>query len=185
MLHDTEKTAQRLASWIEDLARFDLPDWDALPQMDLYMDQVVILLTRYLAPMSGGEGAITASTVNNYVRMKIMPPPVKKKYSRVHIAYLIIICTLKQSLSISCIQRLLPEDRGEASVQALYREFVGQFRAAVAFIRRLPEVELPLRLDGGSLAMTSAILSTLSKVLTEFLLQEEGDPYEEEEDYDE
>ncbi len=83
MLHDTERTAKRLADWLESLSRFDLPDWEALPQLDLYMDQVVILLTRYLEPLSPDEDerAITASTVNNYVRMKVMPPPVKKKYS--------------------------------------------------------------------------------------------------------
>ena len=33
-----------------------------------------------------------------------MPAPVKKKYSREHIAYLIIICSLKQALPISDIK---------------------------------------------------------------------------------
>ena len=103
--------AQRLAQWLRGLENFDLPDWDDLPQLDLYMDQVILLLTRYLAPLErgGDEKTITASIINNYVRMKVMPPPVKKRYSRVHLAYLVMICTLKQSLSISCIQRLLPE----------------------------------------------------------------------------
>ena len=99
---------QRLSEWLDKLERFDLPDWDSLPQLDLYMDQVILLLTQYLSPLEryGEEKAITASIINNYVRMKVMPPPVKKRYSRVHLAYLIIICTLKQSLSISCIQRM-------------------------------------------------------------------------------
>ena len=186
MLHDTERTAKRLADWMEGLSRFDLPDWEALPQLDLYMDQVVILLTRYLEPLSAEEDerAITASTVNNYVRMKVMPPPVKKKYSRVHIACLVIICTLKQSLSISCIRRLLPEDRSEESVRALYTEFVKQYRAALRFVRRLPEVDGSLTLGNGSFALTSAILSTLSKALTEYLLREEADD-DEYDEYDE
>lgn len=175
MFYDTERTARRLADWLEGLSRFDLPDWEALPQLDLYMDQVVILLTRYLEPLSAGEDerAITASTVNNYVRMKVMPPPVKKKYSRVHIACLVIICTLKQSLSISCIQRLLPEEWDEESVRSLYAQFVAQYRAALGFIRTLPEVDGCLSLGSGGFALTSAILSTLSKSLTEYLLREE------------
>ena len=113
MNNDTAASARRLAEWMEALERFSLPDWEALPQLDLYMDQVVLLLTRYLEPMYAGEDErfITASIINNYVRMKVMPPPVKKKYSRAHIAYLVIICALKQSLSISQIQQLLPEDR--------------------------------------------------------------------------
>lgn len=181
MCNEKETIIRRLAQWMEDLGQFDLPDWDNLPQLDLYMDQVILLLTRYLAPLDRGadERTITASIINNYVRMKVIPPPVKKKYSRVHIAYLVMICTLKQSLSISCIQRMLPEDHSEAAVRQLYTEFVRQYRSSIDFLRRIPlqggdAVLAGSRLlpeDGGSLVTTSAILSTLSKALTEFLLQ--------------
>ena len=176
MNNDTAASARRLAEWMEALERFSLPDWEALPQLDLYMDQVVLLLTRYLEPMYAGEDerSITASIINNYVRMKVMPPPVKKKYSRAHIAYLVIICALKQSLSISQIQQLLPEDREEGAVRALYTEFVGRFRDAAAFVCRSPRApERSALEDGGGLAMTAAILSVLSKSLTDFLLYEE------------
>lgn len=177
-----EDTAQRLTAWLDKLEKFDLPDWESLPQLDLYMDQVILLLTRYLSPldMSGEEKAITASIINNYVRMKVMPPPVKKRYSRVHLAYLIIICTLKQSLSISCIQRILPEDHSEESARTLYEDFVRQYRDAIQFLCNLPlrdgqlaiehRTSLPLT---GILSTATAILSTLYKSLTEFLLQEE------------
>lgn len=176
--------AQRLAEWLDKLEKFDLPDWESLPELDLYMDQVILLLTRYLAPldMYGEEKAITASIINNYVRMKVMPPPVKKRYSRVHLAYLVMICTLKQSLSISCIQRMLPEDYGEKSAQILYEDFVRQYRNAIRFLCRSPLREGQLAVEqwaslppdgASSLTTTSAILSTLYKSLTEFLLQEE------------
>ncbi len=189
-----EDAARRLSAWLEALEKFDLPDWDSLPQLDLYMDQVTLLLNRYLSPMEryGEDKGITASIVNNYVRMKVMPPPVKKRYSRVHLAYLVIICTLKQSLSISCIQRMLPEDRSEEAVQALYTDFVRQYRTAVQFLCSLPRngdqdgVRLPSAYHmppEGELVTTSAILSTLSKSLTEFLLQEE-DPEAEDDDED-
>ena len=184
MPEGNEIAAQRLAEWLRGLENFDLPDWDSLPQLDLYMDQVILLLTRYLAPLerSGDEKTITASIINNYVRMKVMPPPVKKRYSRMHLAYLVMICILKQSLSISCIQRLLPEDRSEEAVRALYADFVRQYRAASGFLCGLPLSGGHLRmgecaglsLEGdGSLVTTSAILSTLSKSLTEFLLRED------------
>lgn len=193
MRNDNEVIAQRLARWLDSLAQFDLPDWDSLPQLDLYMDQVILLLKRYLYPLDSGgdERSITASIINNYVRMKVIPPPVKKKYSRVHLAYLVIICTLKQSLSISCIQRLLPEEHSEEAARQLYTGFVGQYRRATAFLRSLPLANgLPvvgedrlLIADGGSLVTTSAILSTLAKALTEHLLGEDEDSsYEDEED---
>lgn len=184
MLNGKGDPGQRLSEWLDKLSQFDLPDWESLPQLDLYMDQVILLLTRYLAPLEryGEEKAITASIINNYVRMKVMPPPVKKRYSRVHLAYLVIICTLKQSLSISCIQRMLPQDHSEAAARTLYEDFVGQYRSSIRFLCSLPvqggRLEIgkgaSLPLEGeGSLVTTSAILSTLSKSLTEYLLQEE------------
>lgn len=186
-----QESVRRLAAWLENLEKFDLPDWDSLPQLDLYMDQVILLLGRYLSPMAGEEKYVTASIINNYVRMKVMPPPVKKRYSRMHLAYLIIICTLKQSLSISSIQRLLPAGHGEEDARTLYTDFVRQYRASVAFLRKLDVSGGKLALGGvgtlgvggeSSLVTTSAILSTLSKALTEFLLQVEDAPEEDEED---
>ena len=185
MSGEREDAAQRLSKWLDGLKNYDLPDWDSLPPLDLYMDQVILLLTRYLSPLEryGEEKAITASIINNYVRMKVMPPPVKKRYSRVHLAYLVIICTLKQSLSISCIQRMLPAGHSEEAGRAFYTDFVRKYRASTNFLCSLP-VGGDLRLSGGvrlplegegSLATTSAILSTLSKSMTEFLLEEEGD----------
>ena len=186
MLNGKGDPAQRLSEWLNKLEQFDLPDWESLPQLDLYMDQVILLLTRYLSPLDryGEEKAITASIINNYVRMKVMPPPVKKRYSRVHLAYLVIICTLKQSLSISCIQRMLPEDCSEETVRMLYEAFVRQYRSSIRFLCSLPVQgnRLTIAADGASLALegegslvtTSAILSTLSKALTEYLLQEDA-----------
>lgn len=171
---------ERFHDWIDSLAQFDLPDWEALPQLDLYMDQVILLLTRYLSLINRGaeEKPITASIINNYVRMRVMPPPVKKKYSRSHIAYLVIICTLKRSLSISSIQRLLPADRSEEAVYAFYTAFVRQYRVVVDALRRVPSGGGPLLADGGpftdtdgGVAVTSAIFAALTKSLTEFLLQ--------------
>ena len=85
MRNDNEVIAQRLAQWMDSLSQFDLPDWDSLPQLDLYMDQVILLLRRYLTPLDSGgdERSITASIINNYVRMKVIPPPLKKKYSQI------------------------------------------------------------------------------------------------------
>lgn len=186
-----QSPVQRLSAWLEDLEKFDLPDWDSLPQLDLYMDQVILLLNRYLSPMVKEEKYVTASIINNYVRMKVMPPPVKKRYARTHLAYLIIICTLKQSLSISCIQRMLPPEHSEEEARTLYTDFVRQYRASVAFLRgmdvnggQLTLGSLEQMSAGGesSLVTTSAILSTLSKALTEFLLQEEEPAEEDEED---
>lgn len=91
------------------IVKHKLPYWDEIPEIDLYMDQVIALMEKYLSFHKTDENTklITSSMINNYVKLGIMPPPVKKKYSRVHIAYLIIICTLKQALPISDIKELI------------------------------------------------------------------------------
>ena len=90
MAYDVKLIGTKLRRWENYLNSFRLPQWNELPDMDLYMDQVVILLQRYLNFLpedEHGNAAITASIINNYVRLKIMPPPIKKKYTRVHMAY--------------------------------------------------------------------------------------------------
>ena len=84
-----------------------LPRWEELPDLELYMDQVLALIKKYLAPYPGfDENGLTASMVNNYVKAGILPAPVKKRYSRRHLARLLPICLLKSSLPIAEIRRL-------------------------------------------------------------------------------
>ena len=76
-----------------------------------YMEQTVDLLRKYLdylPPELKNEEVVTSSAINNYVRRGIMPGPIKKKYYRPHIACLLMICTLKQSLNMSMIKIALP-----------------------------------------------------------------------------
>ena len=93
------------------LRGFRLPKWEDFPDLELYMDQMIVLINRYLAIGDGGEEkVVTASMINNYVKMRVMPPPVKKKYGKTHLAYLVVICSLKDALGISAIQKMFPPD---------------------------------------------------------------------------
>jgi hypothetical protein len=76
------------------------------------------------------RGIVTSSMINNYVKLKIMPPPVKKRYSKVHIAYLLMISSLKQTLSISHIQKVIPCPIAEEEVRKIYESFVQNIRIA-------------------------------------------------------
>ncbi len=109
------------------LEEHTLPLWDEIPALDLYMDQVVELVNRYIASISlfaNESSVITRPMINNYVKLKMMPAPVKKKYSRMHLAYIIVICALKQSLNISTVQKILPIDIPEDEVKIIYNSFV-------------------------------------------------------------
>jgi len=96
-----ENALRELQVFAQHLLDYRLPRWDELPDFDIYMDQVITLIERYLNILDDGqERIITNSMVNNYVKLKLIPKPNKKKYNKEHIAYLIAITLLKQILTI-------------------------------------------------------------------------------------
>ena len=136
MNYDKSLVAGKLRRWETYLNNYRLPPWEHIPDLGLYMEQVVALLRQtldYLPPELKDEEFITAAAINNYVRTKIMPEPVKKRYYRVHIAYLLVICTLKQGLSIALIQRLLPVGLSEQEVREFYERYAARHALSAAF----------------------------------------------------
>lgn len=134
-------TKERLSKIFSDgerlLKEYHLPSWEELPTIELYMDQVVILLTKHLSifsAISNDDKIITPTMINNYVKQKIIPAPVKKKYSKMHLAYLIIICILKQSLSISTISKMIPPDLNEQEIMLVYTSFVKNHTKAFGYV---------------------------------------------------
>ena len=185
MAYDVKLIGAKLRRWENYLKEFHLPQWDELPDMDLYMDQVVMLLQRYLNFLpedEHGNAAITASIINNYVRLKIMPPPVKKKYTRVHMAYLIMVCSLKQSVNIPYIQKMLPLGLPEAEVRRIYEAYVKTHHdVCLAFIQlvRSGADDVLHSNDAQSedverVVYSAAIVSGFSKLLTEKMVHLEG-----------
>jgi hypothetical protein len=110
-----------------------LPRWDELPDFDLYMDQVLAFVAKYLPGQD--DKPLTSSMVNNYVKVGVVPAPVKKKYSRVHIAYLIVICIMKSAISISSIRKVIQNELVTGTNEQFYNRFCSlyeQINAAVA-----------------------------------------------------
>lgn len=115
---------QTFEKWIQAIETYRLPDWDALPELNLYMDQVITLMENHLTIYQKSEDkVITPSMINNYVKLEVIPKPIKKRYSRIHLAYLIMVCSLKQVLPISVIQRMLPLSMTEQEVMDRYMAF--------------------------------------------------------------
>ncbi len=94
--------------WNKQQRNCRLPRWEELPDIELYMDQVITLMGKFTPVFAhDGENVLTSSMINNYVKLNIIPPPVKKKYSKVHISHLIIICAMKPVLPIQLIGALI------------------------------------------------------------------------------
>lgn len=134
-------------SIFERLEGTSLPAWSDIPDLDLYMDQVISLMKRYLGPLSASDDkGITSSMVNNYVKQGVMPAPKKKRYTKIHLVYLIMIYILKNALTMTQIRSLIESELSNQSLEELYTAFCEQFRstAAEAAVRYRDTVSDPL-----------------------------------------
>lgn len=187
MNYNKDLISHKLLRWENYLQHYSLPDWRDLPNIGLYMDQVIALLTTYLDFIPADkptERPITPTTINNYVRLKVMPAPEKRKYYRVHIAYLIVIFTLKQSVSISGVQKVIPAQLPHEEVRSFYERFVKkQHEVGQYFTQQTRLVAQDILSPEGTTEVADAveglILQTMlmggfSGILAEKLLQLEG-----------
>lgn len=80
-----------------------------LPGIDLYMDQVTTYMDSHLKSFKRYEEdkVLTKTMINNYAKNNLLPPPIKKKYSKEHMLLLTFIYHFKGLLSINDIQKLL------------------------------------------------------------------------------
>lgn len=130
----------------EMIMKIHIPRWNELPEIDLYLDQVVSYLEKYLDQYNviREEKIITKTMINNYVKLGIMPAPEKKKYSREHIAYLIVICVLKQVYSISDIGKLISLTIQYFELSKAYNRFCANLEISVKNVfsrKEFPNVE--------------------------------------------
>ena len=63
--------------------------WQELPDIALYMDQIISYMPRQLIHFDEGE-ALTSAMVNNYIKDGAMPRAEGKRYSRTHLALSLI-----------------------------------------------------------------------------------------------
>ena len=106
----TIDTKDMLNSILSSISRIDYVRPDDIPNIDLYMDQVTTFMENRLKNTSRNpesDKVLTKTMINNYAKNDLLPPPVKKKYSKEHVLMLIFIYYFKGILSINDIQTLL------------------------------------------------------------------------------
>lgn len=99
----------RIKELIKERIRLDYIKPEDVPSIELYTDQVTTFMDKQLANTKRFESdkTLTKTMINNYTKNELLPPPVKKKYSKEHIFLLIYIYYFKNCLSISDIQQVL------------------------------------------------------------------------------
>lgn len=106
----TLETEDLLQSILDSLDRIDYIRPDDIPDIELYMDQVTTFMDNRLKNAARNpevDKILTKTMINNYAKNDLLPPSVRKKYSREHMLLLIFIYYFKGILSISDIQTVL------------------------------------------------------------------------------
>lgn len=105
----TINTEDMLNSILESISRIDYVRADEIPNIDLYMDQVTTFMNDNMKSSKryADDKILTKTMINNYAKNELLPPPLKKKYSKEHVMVLIFIYYFKNILSIKDIETLL------------------------------------------------------------------------------
>lgn len=94
---------------LEKLNTIEYINPESIPNIELYMDQVTSFIDGQLdgSKRNVDDKLLTKTMINNYTKNDLLPPPVKKKYSKEHLLCLIFIYYLKNILSINDIHSIL------------------------------------------------------------------------------
>lgn len=129
-----------------------IPYWHELPDLDLYLDQVLLYVNQVVNFQESLEQkslsddktgvhqgklttdnvdfrrVLTAAMINNYVKHKQLEKPIKKKYQKQQVARLIALTILKNVFSIQEISQTLNLLLQTDSSETLYNHFVDCMR---------------------------------------------------------
>ena len=104
-----ESVKKTFENWLNEFDNFSFKSYENLPDIELYMDQVMTYLEKQLQifQTSSLDKQITPSMINNYVKGEVIPAPISKRYGKEHLAIIEEVCTLKQVLSIAEVKQIL------------------------------------------------------------------------------
>ena len=153
----------------KDIIKYHCPRWEELPEIDLYVDQVVSILQKNLSLFAKDteNPIITSSMINNYVKKDILIPPIKKKYNKEHLAKLFVICICKKLMSISEIGESIKSMQRSYSGEEGYNIFCEELEKSIknAFDYSNKKIELPLEEETRELATLKAITTAFANTI--------------------
>ena len=121
-------------------------DVNDIPNIDLYMDQLLTFMDESLRKSSrhpGIDKILTKTMINNYAKNDLLPPPVKKKYSKDHIILLMFIYYYKNMMSFSDIQTLFEpmykrfgKDDEDINLKDIYKTIYDEQEEIIATLKK-------------------------------------------------
>lgn len=128
-------TVKRLMA--DSIHDFRLPRYGELPNMGLYLEQVVKYINTCLAPLGCLE--LTPSMVSNYVKKGVLAKPVKKQYYAEHIAYLFFTVLAKNMVSLEDVSLLISIQQESYTLPIAYDYLCAELENMLFFVFGLKE----------------------------------------------
>ena len=117
---------------IESIKDFNLPEYNEIPNVGLYLEQTAKYINEYLKPIQ--DSPITGSMISNYVKKGLVSNPIKKQYSREQIAYLFFISVAKSVISMDDIKLLLNLQKEIYSPDIAFNYFQEELENVLRFV---------------------------------------------------
>ena len=142
----TISTNDLLNSIMQSFDRISHVDSKDIPNIDLYMDQVTTFMDHHMRATTRNpeeDKIFTKTMINNYAKTKLLPPPVKKKYSKDHILLLLFIYYFKGVLSVGDTGELLGKitdkyfgNSGDIAFEDIYEEVFRLEADEIEFLKK-------------------------------------------------
>ena len=110
---------------IEAIEGFRLPRYTQIPDVGLYLEQVVRYVNTHLAPL--GEPELTSSMVSNYVKQGLISSPIKKSYTAEHLARLLFIAVVKPIVPLEGLRMMFSIQGDNYTLPTAYDYFCDEF----------------------------------------------------------
>ena len=162
----------KLCETVKKLEAIKFPRYADLPEIELYMDQVISVAEKHLGSLAvGGKSIVTPSMINNYVKNGIIPPPEKKRYTREHLAQIFIVCALKQTTEITDVAETMKKNINALGIERTFDMFAEMYEKTLSSLVGAAE-NLSGKTDDDlyRVAIDNAITASAARTVVEYAL---------------
>lgn len=176
---------EALSQMIEALKLDEKIEQDMIPNLDLYMDQVITLFEDKLTHTKRykEDKLLTKTMINNYIKDKVLMPANKRKYTKKHILLMILLYDLKQILAIGDIKHLFDIliDNGEVSnkvLSGLYQIVLDlKLEEVTVFQKEVSHIEESIKTEVEQLSLEDIDEEKIMSMLQVIVLTEKANYY--------
>ncbi|MDU2122718.1 MAG: DUF1836 domain-containing protein [Clostridium celatum] len=156
---------------------FHIPRFNELPRVPLYKDQVITYLDNLVKVIDSesDEKILTPTMLNNYVKQKVVSPPKDKKYNEKHLAYLIVVCLLKQVFTLQEICELINIQIESCPIEVAYDYFCSEVEQAIKAVFSTRDFSYPIAtgtITNESQILRSTVMAVANRIFIKSKLQE-------------